>query len=228
VVSGMARQSPPVWEGVWTGLKILQILTATVNKVERAFMFTLSAANKIELWELSKDAKSDNGGTKRIVWNRDDRSFRFNDNGLGLKQLMTADHAIDEVYGTVDFNVQFRPDQFPLWIDWHSWSVCANFQDCNTPTCGSPQVGPQQYQLQYRPDTKLPQPPETCNASVGTPVNLGFEFQTRETITGYCRIKKFVLNAHWRDESPLGECPTTEECQSVIGCNVNPFSYTAE
>lgn len=228
VVSGMGRQSTPVWEGVWTGLKILQILTATVNSVERAFMFTLSTANKIELWELSKDAKADNNGTKRIVWTREDRSFQFGDGGLGLKQLMTAQHSIDEVYGTVDFLVEVRPDQYPLWVSWHSWSECSNYQDCNVPPCGSPQTGPLQYQLQYRPDIKLPQPPDTCNTSVGTPMNLGFEFQTRETVTGYCRIKKLVLHIHWKDETPQGECPGVGVCQSVAGCSVNPFTYSSE
>jgi len=226
-VSGIGRQSAPAWNGVWSGLKILQLITATVNKVERAFMFVLSAANKIELWELSRDARQDNG-IKPIQWSFETRSFRFNDQGFGEKQLMTGQQAIDEVFGTVNFNLMFRPDQMPIWTPWISWSECAVSEDCSTPECGQPQVGPQQYRLQYRPKTKFPQPSDACNESVSRPMNLGFEFQAREEITGHCRFKNFLLHAHWRDESPAGECPTAGECVGVSGCDVNPFTYSAE
>jgi hypothetical protein len=226
-VAGIGRQSPPAWNGVWTGLKILQILTATVNKTERCFMFTLSNANKIELWELSRADKQDNQ-SKRIVWSHEDRSLRFNDAGLGLKRLMTGQQSVDELYGAVNFNLQFRPDSYPLWLDWTAWSECAEFQECETPTCGSPQTGPRQLRLQYRPDIKFPRPPDACEADVDKPFDLGFEFQVRQTITGYCRIKKLVLHAHWVDESPLGECRGEGPCHSVSGCDVPIFDYSAE
>jgi hypothetical protein len=229
VISGMSRQSPPAWEGLWTGVKILQILTAMVNRKERCFMFTLSSDNKIQLWELSRADKQDNG-SKRIVWSHEDRSFQFLSNGAqtGLKRLMTGQQSVDELYGPVSFNLQFRPDQYPLWLDWTAWSECSTFQDCSTPTCGNAQIGPQQHRLQYRPDIKFPQPPDSCEADVSKPFNLGFEFQTRQTIEGYCRIKKLVLHTHWVDESPLGECRGEGPCQSVVGCDINPFTYTAE
>jgi len=226
-VAGIGRQSPPAWNGVWTGLKILQILTATVNKTERCFMFTLSNANKIELWELSRADKQDNQ-SKRIVWSHEDRSLRFSDQGLGLKRLMTGQQSVDELYGAVNFNLQFRPDSYPLWLDWTAWSECAEFQECETPTCGSPQTGPRQLRLQYRPDIKFPKPPDSCEADVDKPFDLGFEFQVRQTIEGYCRIKKLVLHVHWTDESPLGECRGEGPCQTVAGCDINPFTYSSE
>lgn len=224
VVSGIGRTAPPTWEGVWTGLKILRILKATVNKIERCFMFVLSPADKIELWELSTADKQDNG-TKKIVWSFESRSFRFNDAGIGLKKLMTGQQSIDELYGPVTFDLKFRPDQYPLWIDWTAWSECANFQDCAAPTCS---VGPQQYRLQYRPDMRFPQPPEACEADNSKRFNLGWEFQVRQTITGYARIKKLLLHAHWMEESPLGECRSEGPCMSVTGCDINPFTYTSE
>jgi hypothetical protein len=226
-VSGIGRQSPPSWNGIWCGLKMLQLVTATVDKVERAFIFTLSSSSKIELWELSRDAKTDNGA-KPIKWSFETRSFRFNDGGFGLKQLMTGEQFIDELYGTVNFNLSFRPDQMPLWTPWINWSECAVSADCATPTCGSPQIGPQEYRLQYRAKTRFPQPSDECNQSVGTPMNLGYEFQAREEITGHCRVKSLVLHAHWKDESPMGECPSEGECQSITGCDFNPFLYSAE
>lgn len=224
VVSGIGRQTPPAWEGVWTGVRILQVLIATISKVERCFMIVLSPDNKIELWELSRADRNDNG-TKRIVWSHDSRSMGFRDLGSGLKQLMYGQQWIDNVAGQVNFQVQFRPDQYPLWIDWTAWSECATMDNCSTPpSCSGP---PQSLRLQYRPDIRFPQPPNTCDVAGQKPVNLGFEFQVRETVTGYCRIKKVLLHAHDRDESPRGSCPTESACVSVTGCDTPVFTYSS-
>ena len=225
-VSGMRRSSPPAWNGVWTGLKILQILTATVHSVERCFMFVLSSANKIELWELSRADKSDNNGSKRIVWSHEDRSCSFGD--TGLLQLITGEQFIDELYGRATFTLQFRPDQYPLWLDWTAWSECSTFQDCNPPVCGEPQTGPKQHRLQYRPNMMFPRPPDGCEADVDKVFDQGYEFQVRQTIEGYCRIKRLMLAAHWKDEPVMGECRSEGPCFEVTGCDINPFTYTAE
>jgi hypothetical protein len=189
-------------------------------------MFVLSADNNTELWELSRADKYDNG-TKRIVWSHEDRSLSFGDS-FGLKQLMTGEQFIDELYGPVSFTLQFRPDQYPLWLDWTSWSECSTWNDCATPTCGQPQTGPKQHQLQYRPKMRFPRPPDTCEADVDKVFDRGFEFQVRQTIEGYCRIKSLLLHAHWKDEQVVGECRGDGPCQEITGCNINPFTYSAE
>lgn len=223
VVSGIGRQSSPAWEGVWTGLHILHILTATINRRERCFMLVLSTENKIELWEISRSDKNDNS-TKRIVWMHDSRSMGFKDLGTTIKQLMTGQQAIDEVSGPVTFQLQFRPDQYPLWYDWATWSECATVDDCSPPGCGNP---PKANRLQYRPDIRFPQPPTTCDISSGKPANIGFEFQVRETVTGYCRIKRIILHAHDLLESPRGSCPAESPCLTVTGCDTPIFTYSS-
>ncbi len=229
-ISGIGRQSPPAWEGVWTGVRILQILKATVNKTDRCFIFALDTNNKIVLWELSKADKFDQSN-KRIEWSYESRSMRFLTPAgadSGLKHLVTGQHSIDELTGTANFVLQVRPDQYPVWMPWASWSDCATFQDCDTPKCGSPQTGPRQFLPQFRPDTRLPRPPDSCDVVSGKPLDLGFEFQVRETITGYCRIKRVLLHAHVVDESPLGECPGESPCVDIAGCESNPFTYQAD
>jgi hypothetical protein len=38
LVSGMGRKLPPAWEGVWTGVDVLQMLTIRIQKQDRCFL----------------------------------------------------------------------------------------------------------------------------------------------------------------------------------------------
>lgn len=223
-ISSMRGRANPAYDGLWTGLNILQILKGTINGIERCFAFCLSAEDKIELWELSRNDKFDSKDNA-IVWQFDTRSFGFNRGGWNLLKLEGGDLWIDELNGTTTFSIDFRPDQYPLWIDWgSSFSKCAT-TDCvvmSTGACPAP-AEPRQ---QYRPRIQLPVPTDECEAATSKPYRQGFEFQARLTITGYCRIKKLRLLARTQVEAMYNGCPQSDTCTTQTGCEDNPYTYT--
>ncbi len=225
LVSSMKQRSQPAWEGIWTGINVIQLLQGNFDGVSRCFAFALSADNKIELWELSKNAQFDSVGTaqKRIVWEVEGASYPFGD-PFGLKQLNGGDITVDRMAGEVDITISFRPDQHPFWTLWQTMSLCATDRKCDLSRCEQPL----DYKLQYRPKLRLLQPPDDCNEVLGVPIRNGYEFQPRIQIQGYCRIKQFRMKALVQDEIPTAECLPPESCKALTGCDESPFSYQSE
>jgi hypothetical protein len=225
---------PPVWEGLWTGLQVLQIITGTFNGVERCFVFALNSQDEIELWELTKTRTSDSDGTTDIPieWSVETCAFNFprgvNANPLipggELQKLGNGLLYVDNIRETVLFTTQYRPDQDPCWHDWHEWDVCATTSTCGiqgSRTC----VTPQNLHAQYRKPFRLPAPAATCSSAVGKPVNVGAEFQGKLTVTGSCRILRWEFIAYDQQEDVTGLCAPSESCQTVACCADTDYSY---
>lgn len=226
-VTGMRQKSPPAWAGVWTGINVLQLLRCENAYGERAFAIVKNDTNGIEIWEITKSAIADTNadGEKSIEWFFETKSYNY-ESTFGLKRLETGDIFIDNLQGTAEFAAWYRPDQYPAWVSWHSWSVCSNPNscavsfDCPVPTLAQPQ---------YRPKMRLPTPADACNTSVGVQFRNMFETQLRVSVAGYCRIRSVRLHAYDIPEPIVGQClPDPGTCTALNDCNLSIFSYTSD
>lgn len=201
-VSAMSDKRPPAWEGLWTGISILQILKGTFNNTERCFAF-VSNGGAIELWELTLKDKFDklDGEDKRIEWAIETGSYPFG-NPFDLKRLRGGDVWLTDLVGRVNFDLKFRPDGHPCWLDWKMFEECAKYRDCTTAECGTPK----QLLPQFRPKIKFPTPPETCDPILEKPYMDLFECQVMLRILGYCEIKQLRIHAGERSESEYDQC----------------------
>lgn len=230
-VSGItARDLPPVWEGEWSGLPILQLLGDTFLTTERAFAFTLAANNTIELWELSKDSLFDNDGAvdRLITWEVEGASYGWRD-GLSLKQLEWGDVWYDQIAADIAFSAYYRPDQEPNWQSWHSWQSCATMETCdpvvNAGTgCITP---PSTLGNQYRVRQRFPEPAKDCDTINNKPYRHGFEFQPRLVIQGPCRIKKLRMIAGDVPEDVQGGCENNTICTALAACLPDTLTYNS-
>lgn len=202
LVSAMSQRMPPAWEGLWTGLNILQLVKGTFNNTERCFAF-VSNEGVIELWEITLNDKFDtlDGDEKQILWSGETGSYSFN-SPFELKRLSGGDLWIYTLVGPVEFDFKFRPDGYPCWIDWLTFDECAKYKDCTTPECGTPKV----FLPQFRPKIKFQKPPETCDPILNKPHIDLFECQIFFEILGYCEIKQLRIHAQERQESQYEEC----------------------
>lgn len=219
-VSGITIRTSPSYDGIWTGLDILQV----VPLGNRCFFFVLNASNKIELWEQSLADPFDNG-TVRIASYIDTPRFGFGDQGWSRKELSTGDVWHSTLIGTVNFTAKFRPDNYPCWIDWASWCAVAKDKSCLTEVCETPAS----LHPQYRTRKRLPLPSEDCNSHDNSPFRKGYEHQMRLSWVGHARIDKLRLIAHELQEDTLPECPVCEEedADGIDCCDSELFSYTS-
>lgn len=180
-ISSLGKKSPPVYDGFWDGINVLQYITGLYNGVQRAFAFVMNV-NKIELWEiLSTDAATDDNGT-RIRWDFVTGSL-FKD--LDIKgpfdfcQLADGELFVDNVLGTVNFDVSYKPDEYSDWVEWHSWSIT---NDTIVPR-SFPRMG-------------FGEPPsDDFNPATKKLLRYGYTFQIKVEVAGHCRIVGARLKA---------------------------------
>jgi len=220
-VSSMFERGRPQWEGVWTGLNMLQAVYH--QDADRCLIFTLdTSSDDIQLWELSKEDKFDSEDNA-IEWVVETPSYRFNDDGWSLKKLRTASIWYDRLTGQVDFVTKFRPDNEPVWQAHHSWQEQATYKDYNLVPCNTPS----NYREQYRSRVRLPEFTGDCDTVTLKPYANGYTFSMRIEITGFARIKRLRLEGMEIPEDYSGACPPAAvSATSVTGCPEDDFSYT--
>jgi hypothetical protein len=197
-------------------------ITASFNSGDPCTEFDAVAVMDYEweLWEITKDLKFDRPlGAGDVPFNRritsvvESKSWHFAVPNLSLardtKKLMGAEIWVDGVMGTVDYEIEYRPNQHPCWVPWKSWQFCALFEDCGP----SANCQPKTYLPQSRPRSWIPEPAQTPDANNVQLLNLGREFQVRLTWTGPSKLKMLEVVTESQAESVAPPCvPTTESC----------------
>ena len=174
LITSLRKKFPPAWAGIWTGLNVLQVVKTENAYGDRCFSIARGSDDTIQIWEITKSDKFDNNitdGKKEIEWMVQTRAYNF-EVPFGLKRLDSGDLFIDQLEGDVSFNVTYRPDQYPGWIEWTDFSECATTTQC-LDLCPLTNFKPQ-----YRPKMRFPTPSDApCNETISTPARNLYEVQ---------------------------------------------------
>lgn len=229
LVSGLRRKLPIAWEGIWTGVSVLQIVKGWFAGRERCFLF-VDDDGELQLWEVTLGNLYDNPDAAtnvRIASAVETRAMDF-DNPYALKTLDIASIWVEELNSAVDFQMQFKPDDYPCWIDWYSWSECQDNEQCfprpARMCCPDECRTIKNYRPGYRPKMRLPQAPETCNDVARQPMNRFFECQFRLSWTGHASFSRGIFVGIDTPETVHGECLGTSECRQIECCD-QVFEY---
>ena len=187
--SGARKKMPPAWEDVWTGLRILQLVPALVDRQERLFIYALNSLDEIELWELDLDAKFDEGQTA-IRWTLDFPSYNCGDSD-NFKRLETARMVVDNLVGDLNVTLKYRTDLNPCWQPWGTAERCAAFEDCGPFDC----FGPKTLREQQRTPIRFTMPPDTFDPINSHKYRTGYAFQPQLSMEGYCQIQSLRIYA---------------------------------
>jgi hypothetical protein len=196
-ISSFNNQRPPNWEGMYEGLDFFQLNTGDFGGRERCFATVRSRVDQsIQLWELVAGTRfdhSDANGDTRITWSIEFPAFTWGDEHE-LKRLVGAELWIDRLFGTVNFNLQYRPDGQSCWLNWHQWQKCStkNSEETVDNPAGYPLVPCAQ---SYFATMTMPTPPQNVCTATGRPADIAYQIQPRLIITGFCRVRGFYLHA---------------------------------
>lgn len=197
LISRLGQKAPPVYDGVWTGIRPTGMLTGSFSMQERAFIFALNPdTNKNELWELHResgyDVKDDTESSVGAAI--ETRAMNFG-SPITLDKLQNLEVWVDEVVGTVTMGAQFRADGYPCWVSWPcpDKTFCAKDRDCSDDLSCKPM---QVFNPGYFPRVNFGQPPDSCNELAKLPIRTGYEFQFRLYWEGQCRIRKILAKVN--------------------------------
>lgn len=192
--SNLREKLPPIYDGAWEGLNVLQLVVGTFSGVKRCFAFTYdSETSAIGLSEilLTSDSNSfDNGDSTngRIQWSFESPAVFYQPNvrERQLLRLNDGELVVKDLQGTVRFDVFYRPDYSSAWVSWRSWEVP------DSPT--------------YQPRMGLGQPNlRDADESTGRPYSVGYNFQLKIVVTGHCTIMGVNLYAVAQDETQFAK-----------------------
>lgn len=191
-VSSFNETYSPVWEGHWEGLDIMQAFSGDFSGQQRAFIVNCSRVDGgLYLWELSIGDRFENGD-QRITMQIEFPAFNWNKINE-LKRLVGGELWIDRLYGTVEFSLDYRVDGETCWVPWFKWKECSA-RDTSEMIPPSNEAYPSNLGSGYRQTIDFPKPPHTCS-QMKRPSDIGFQFQPRLTVHGYCRVRGIFLHA---------------------------------
>lgn len=198
-ISSFNADSSPVWEGMYEGLDFLQLFTGNFNGVQRAFGLVASRKDQgFEIWEITQTGglRSDLNATgeNRITWTIEFPAFTW-DHEFLLKRLVSAELWVDRMFGTVDFELEFRGDGDPCWHPWAKWKSCSA-RNCTESVYNPCDYPSSTFGETYRSTMTIPKPPSGCASVMGRPADILYQCQTRLTIKGFCRIRGELLKAY--------------------------------
>ena len=218
------------WNGLWTGIRPTQLLTALIQGEKRGFGFSFDADNKNRLYEFTIAQGDDYGpnGTRQIESFFTTGRYDFNRSGATnkflRKKITGGEMWMSEIKGQVDSYVDYRADSNPCWSE---LKVPTTFgcDPCSPKVTECfPQRGGNRYK-RYKFNT--PDPSE-CNDLAGIPSVEGSEFQIRVTLTGAATVDRVRLMANIKnnDDSPVGDCPEeNQECEPFLCCQEKYWNY---
>jgi hypothetical protein len=207
VISDLSNQTAPAWDGLWTGMQPFRIITGEFYGRDRCFIFVRNEAGGLEFWEMEEDGADDEDeeGPIPIYSFIETRSFDF-ESQFEAKKLVTGEVWIDKLDGRVSFDVKYRPDQYPCWVDWTDFQRCAKTEGCleTDIITACPTVAT--YNEQYRPRLGFGVPADSCDPVTNRNFRVGYEFQVRFQWIGRARIRKMVVGAYRELEQALAPC----------------------
>jgi hypothetical protein len=218
------------WNGIWTGIRPTQLLTALIQGEKRGFGFSFDADNKNRLYEFTIAQGDDYGpnGSRQIESFFTTGRYDFNRSGATnkflRKKITGGEMWMSEIKGEVQSSAEFRADSNPCWSE---LKVPTTFgcDPCSPQVTECfPQRGGNRYK-RYKFNT--PDPSE-CNDLAGIPSVEGSEFQIKVNLTGAATVDRVRLMANIKnnDDSPVGDCPEeNQECEPFLCCQEKYWNY---
>lgn len=178
-ISTLREESPPVWAGLWTGIRPMDFCTVGT----RCFVISKDEESINHIWEITPDVTVDKADYKeryiRSVFYT--RNFDFQDE-FKNKELLYLDTHFDNVRGDFKVKVDFRPAHGPYFLPWGTFNHIAPYRFCDItdPNCNFNGFMPQAFrQIKFgAPDT------DACDPVTKEFYKMFREVQLKFTIEG--------------------------------------------
>ena len=220
------------WNGIWTGFRPTQLISALITGQKRGFGFSFDNDKKNRLYEFTNSTGSDFGanGTRQIESFFTSGRYDFAQSGASnkflRKRITGGEMWLSEIKGEVTSKAEFRPDSYPCWSELKVPTTygCDPCSPVLKTPC-NPRRGGDSYK---RYKFNSPDPSE-CNYISDIPVIEGSEFQLKINLTGAATVDRVRIMANIKnlEDSPIGDCPENDqECPDINCCPERYYDYS--
>lgn len=220
------------WNGLWTGFRPTQLLSAYILNEKRGFGFSFDTDNKNRLYEITTSNTDDYGqnGTVAIESFFTSGRYDFAQSGASnkflRKRITGGEMWLSEIKGEVTSRAEFRPDSYPCWSELKVPTTygCNPCSPVVTNECYPRRSGDTYKRYKFNsPD------PSECNSISDIPTIEGSEFQLKISLTGAATVDRVRIMANIKnlEDSPIGDCPENDqECPDINCCPERYYDYS--
>ena len=220
------------WNGIWTGIRPTQLLTAMINSEKRGFGFSFDDDNNNRLYEVTNNFGDDFGknGTVQIqsffTTGKYDFDLSEQTNKFLRKRITGGEMWLSEIRSNVTTSVEYRADSNPCWSGLKPETTygCPSCAPVLKSEC-TPRLGGNLYK-RYKFTTP---DPDDCNDIAEIPSIEGSEFQIKVNLTGAATVDRVRIMANIKnnEDSPIGDCPEDkDECPTNLCCQERYWDYS--
>jgi hypothetical protein len=195
-VSSIKGNTNPLYDGVWTGLHVQQVLSAAYNGKQTHFIFALDESGGNRLFYIVDNQDDDEGSNRPPV--RIYTGQKFFKDPWRMKFLRYAEFWFDDIQGQVDIQAYYKPDGYPFWCPMKSGTIHSDLT-------GSPR---RENKIRLSVDEK-----ET-DSLLETSLNRGYGFEFCFQWTGHARMTKSTVVANMMESGDAHQAIETIDVSS--------------
>jgi hypothetical protein len=223
-MSTAGRQGEPVWHGAWTGIRPWAFAEGRIGNASRCFAFSYDRDGKNRLYEMTLQDGDD-------FFEEEPRSIFsfFTSRELGSVEARTSTFEpklltggvieMGDILGASTFQVQYRPDAAPCWVDVSNGTPGC---DCPNPptTEGCMNTSWPVWARKYFSQV----PAHKCIPGTKQPAGVFHHCQVRVLMNGCMEVLRLNIQMDLQKDSRLSEC-LGMNCEPINCCPAS-FDYS--
>jgi hypothetical protein len=220
-MSTASRDGTPVWHGMWTGIRPWAMISGAIDTAQRCFAFSYDRDGRNRLYEITLEQGNDIFEREpRKIFSRYDTAEMGSVEGrtslFGLKKMTGGVLEMNNILGESTFNVSYRPDGAPCFVDIVSGTVGC---DCPEFVCGV--NGQPNFARHYFPSVN----DRACVPGTSQAGNVFHHAQVRVEMEGSLRVERLNIRFDIEKEGEIAKCSGTD-CKPIDCCpNANDYTY---
>lgn len=130
-VAQLGTPGQPAWDGLWTGVRPMDITTNN----DRCFLMSKDTEFSNQLYEITPGETVDiiNGKERYISSRVYTKEYVFS-NDFEMKQLHSAQVMLEEIRGDFHLNTRYKPNHATSYTEWFNFKHIAPWRSCKLPT----------------------------------------------------------------------------------------------
>lgn len=215
-ISSLGADSPPVWSGLWTGVRPCDII---VNN-DTCFIAGKDSSNRNSIWKLTEDFTVDKDGSKeRLIKSRIyTREYAFKD-PFQDKEPHSLDIPFQGIKGELEATIEYKPNHASTYALWRKFEHNAPYNICKTTDpCAISGLAPHSFK---EVNLGYPLEADKCDTVSNTLYKRFRKLQLKITVKAReWRIEEFIIRAiSMAQNISKPSCEKLPEVSVCLDCN---------